>query len=31
MDDTVAGPPPGAGPLNILWYNLYSVLAVVLG
>lgn len=28
LDDSVPGPPPGAGPLQELWYNLYRVLAV---
>ena len=31
MDSTVAPPPPGAGLLQTVWYNLYKVLAVVLG
>ena len=31
MDDSLPGPPPGAGPLHALWFNLYQVLAVVLG
>lgn len=31
MDDSMEPPPEGAGPLVTAWYNLYKVLAVVLG
>ncbi|KAL4421226.1 hypothetical protein ABPG75_010517 [Micractinium tetrahymenae] len=31
MDATLPPPPEGAGPLQQMWYNLYTVLAVVLG